>query len=137
MSNETWDGIERRHSVTPTPGTHGGASDAAFLSYIVSQLETVNAKLNAIHIDTLNHRAETVRMEIAINDIKQAFPKDEEGLPDIGGHHDHHWRLIQASKSWGEIWMDVRKKVFGGMAWAVLLFVLWAIWEEIKRRVLP
>lgn len=136
MSQEIWDGIERRHSITPKPGSTEGASDAAFLSYIVSQLEAVNAKLNAIHTDSINHRAETSHMEVMIHEIRKAFPKDEEGSPNFDGHHDHHWKFDQSAKSWKEVWVYVRKKVIGGVAWAVLLFILYSIWEEIKRRVM-
>lgn len=140
MTDETWDGMdrrdaERRSHYIPKPGPEGGTSDAAFLSYIVAQLETVNAKLNAIHIDAINHRTETSVMKKSIDDIRAAFPKNEDGDPDIDGHHDYHWRLIEASKSWREIWIDVRKKIFGGVAWATVLFVAYAIWEEFKRKV--
>lgn len=75
MTDETWDGMgrrdaERRSHYIPKPGPDGGTSDAAFLSYIVAQLETVNAKLNAIHIDAINHRTETSVMKKSIDDIR-------------------------------------------------------------------
>lgn len=42
--------------------------------------------------------------------------------------------LVESSKSWREIWFDVKKKVAGGVAWAVIVFFGWAIWSEIKHR---
>lgn len=42
--------------------------------------------------------------------------------------------LVESSKSWREIWLDVKKKIAGGVALAVIVFFWWAIWSEIKRR---
>lgn len=133
--SDAWDGIDRRKSDVPKPNIcDASATDAAFWNYIVAQLETVNAKLNEIHIDNVKHKAETSAMKGDIAEIKQAFPVDDAGKPDIDGHHDYHGRLIKASKKWSEIWQDVLKKVFGGIAWAIIIFVLYSIWEEIKRK---
>lgn len=133
--SDAWDGIDRRKSNVPKPAIcDTSATDAAFWNYIVAQLETVNAKLNAIHTDNINHKSETSAIKRDVEEIKEAFPKDESGTVDFDGHHDYHWKLVEASKSWREIWVDVRKKVFGGVAWAVIVFVAYTAWEELKRR---
>lgn len=128
MTETTWDRIERRRTEAPAPGNIGGSSEAAFLGYIVNQLESINDKLEAMHTE---HTA----MKGDIEDIKLAFPKSEDGERDFDGHHDYHDTLIRNSKSWGEIMTDVKKKLFGGIAWATVCFVAWAIWEGIKHEV--
>lgn len=127
-SSKEWDGIERRRTEAPKPGQNGGMSDAAFLSYIVNQLDALNAKMDAMHNDH-------VRQAAAISGLESAIPKSPDGDPDYDGHHDYHYRLIESSKSWRDIMQDVKKKVFGGVTWAVIVFCAYAIWESIKSEV--
>lgn len=126
--NPTWDGIERRRNEVPRPGPQAGTSDAAFLSYIVSQLDTLNQKMDMMHNDH-------IRQAAAISGLESAIPKSKDGTPDYDGHHDYHFQLIETSKSWREIWMDVKKKVFSGVAWLIVVFAGYAIWEAIKVEV--
>lgn len=125
MNESAWDGIERRRADAPRPGGHGGTSDAAFLSYIVAQLDALNQKMDAMHQDH-------IRQAAAISGLESAIPKASDGTPDYDGHHDYHYGLIESSKSWREIWTDVRKKLFGGIAWATVCFVAYAIFEAIR-----
>ena len=110
----------------PTPGPNAGTSDAAFLQYIVAQLEAINAKMDSMH-------AEHGEMKEDVKSIKEAFPKDEDGAHDFDGHCDYHDALIKNAKSWGEILQDVKKKVFGGIAWATICFIAYALWQAIKE----
>lgn len=126
MNESTWDGIERRRTEAPRPGDNGGTSDAAFLSYIVSQLDALNQKMDAMHQDH-------IRQAAAIAGLESAIPKSSDGSPDYDGHHDYHFRLIESSKSWRDIWQDVKKKLFGGIAWATVCFIAYALWETIKH----
>jgi len=130
-----WDGVDRRELHIPSSCGGGGGDDRALMTYIVTQLESVNAKLNAIHIDSVGHKAEMHIIKQDINDIKKAFPKTPDGEVDLDGHHDYHWKLVESSKTWNEIWTDVRKKLFGGIAWAIVVFVAYSIWESIKNEV--
>lgn len=126
--SKEWDGIERRRTEAPKPGMNGGTSDAAFLQYIVNQLDALNAKMDAMHGDH-------VRQAAAIAGLESAIPKAPDGGPDYDGHHDYHYRLIESSKSWRDIWQDVKKKLFGGIAWATVAFCAYALWEAIKQEI--
>lgn len=130
--NDPFDSIEKPSII---PSLVDSSAIPVFMNYVIYQLEVLNDKLNAIHIDNANHRSETSKIKKDVEEIKEAFPKDEGGIVDFDGHHDYHWKLVEASKSWHEIWVDVRKKVFGGVAWAVIVFIGYSIWEELKRRV--
>lgn len=112
--------------MTPKPGSEGGTSDAAFLSYIIAQLEAINAKMDSMH-------AEHSEMKEDVKSLKEAFPKNEDGAHDFDGHCDYHDALIKNAKSWGEILQDVKKKVFGGIAWATICFIAYALWQAIKE----
>lgn len=130
--SDDWDGIDRRQQFTRR---HPEDPNAAFLEYISGQLECVNAKLNAIHIDNINHKSETAVIKQDVESIKKAFPKNSDGNADIDGHHDYHWKLVESAKTWNDIWVDVRKKLFGGIAWAIVVFVAYSVWESVKQEV--
>lgn len=125
MSEATWDGIDRRQKAVPLPGPNCGTSDAAFLQYIVAQLEAINEKMGEIH-------KEHHEIKANVQDIKDAFPKDEEGKYDFDGHHDDHAIRRDAARSWKEIGQEVKKKIAGGAAWALLCFIGLAIYQAIK-----
>ena len=126
MSETTWDGIERRKKEVPPQGPSAGTPDAAFLRYIVAQLEAINKKMDEIHKEHHEIKAD-------VRDIRDAFPKDEEGKHDFDGHHDDHIVRRDAAKSWNEIFMDVKKKMFSGVAWATVIFLGYAIFEATKQ----
>lgn len=127
--SDLWDGTDRRKSVPPAlpPGADGDV-----WHYIVTQLESTNAKLGAIHIDMVGHKADLQHLQNDVEAIKKAFPKADDGTRDYHGHHTHHDGLIRTSKKWADIGTDVSKKVFGGIAWLVVVFVALALWEKIR-----
>ena len=129
-NDSVWDGVDRRASPRPPAPPQG--ADADTWRYITSQLESTNAKLVAIHIDMIGNKADLHRLQTAVEDLEKAFPKTDEGTRDYRGHYDHHDGLIKTSKRWAEIGTDVAKKVFGGVAWLVVVFVALAVWEKIK-----
>lgn len=130
MIDATWDGIERRK--TPRPPPVPPSSEGEFWGYVIGQFETLNAKIGALHMDMIGNKADIHHLHEDLESIKKAFPKDEDGSRDFVGHHDHHDGLIKASKKWSEIGTDVTKKLFGGIAWIVVVFVAMSIWEQIK-----
>ena len=109
--------------------------DNEFQRYMIAQLESLGAKMNAMHIDMVGHKADMSHMQRDIDAIKKGFPKDGEGNRDYDGHHDYHGDLIEKAKTWREIGIDVRKKLFGGIAWAVLVYVAYQLWEIFKHEV--
>lgn len=125
---DVWSGEERRQRPAAIP-------DNEFQRYMIAQLESLGAKMNAMHIDMVGHKADMNAMQKDIDSIKRGFPKDNEGNRDFDGHHDYHGEIIARAKTWREIWLDVRKKVFGGIAWAVLAYVAWQAWEIFKTEV--
>lgn len=130
--SESWDGIDRRKSMR-TPTTPDG-TDGDLWRYMIQQFEMTNAKLNAIHLDMVGHKADLQHLHTDVEAIKKAFPKDDEGSRDFDGHRDHHDGLIRTSKRWSDIGNDVLKKLFSGLAWVTVVFIALSIWSEIKRR---
>lgn len=126
--NDVWDGIDRRKSADLMQS----GQDSEMWRYVVAQLESTNAKLGAIHIDMVGHKADMQHMQQDVEEIKRAFPKADDGSRDYHGHHNHHDDIIKTSKKWSEIGTDVSKKVFGGIAWIVIVFIALAVWERIK-----
>lgn len=125
MNDATWDGIERRKQAVPLPGPSAGTSDAAFLQYIVAQLEAINSKMDEIH-------REHYEIKNNVQEIKDAFPKTEEGEHDFDGHRDDHVIRRDAARSWKEIGQEVKKKVASGATWAVICFIGLAIYQFVK-----
>ena len=130
--SDAWDGLERRVYPPPPPS---GSQESDMRQYLIGQFELLNAKIGALHIDMVGHKAEMQHLHADIEDVKRAFPKTDEGARDYHGHYDHHDGLIKASRRWGEIGTDVTKKLFGGIAWIVVVFVALAIWERIKASI--
>lgn len=106
-----------------------------FVQHIVAQLEQLNAQVHSLHIDFVGHKAETDSLHRDINELKSAFPKDADGKYNYSGHNYFHYSVDKTKKSWSEIWMDVKKKIFGGIAWAVILLVSYSIWEYMKLKI--
>lgn len=132
MADDTiWDGVDRRakHRMPPIPE----GADKPMWEYMFGQFELLNIKLNAMHIDSVNHKSETHMMKMDIEAIKKGFPKNDDGERDFDGHHDYHGNLIKASKRWGEWLNNAGKNLFSGLVWATVLFVAYSIWEKIKR----
>lgn len=125
-----WDGIERRRVQPPKE-----IPDGEFTRYMIAQFESLQAKMNAMHIDMVGHKADMASMSKDIDAIKKGFPKDAGGERDYDGHHDYHSDLIERAKTWKEIWMDVKKKVFGGVAWATVAYVAYQAWLIFKHEV--
>lgn len=100
---------------------------------MIAQLESLGAKMNAMHIDMVGHKADMANMSKDIDSIKRGFPKNDEGERDFDGHHDHHDGLIKTSKKWSDIGQDVLKKIFGGVAWLTVCFIGYAIYTAIKE----
>lgn len=123
-----WDGIERRRNEAPKPGVNGGTSDAAFLSYIVSQLEVINDKLEAMHNDH-------IRQAAAIAGLESAIPKDEHGTPDYDGHHDDHASRNQLFKTARRMITNAIDKLFTGALVSAVLFIAYSVLESIKQEV--
>ena len=135
VNDNLWDGVERRKSANSLPPPNCGAGpDAEFWRYVVGQFEVVNAKLNAMHMSSVEQKVEVHSIRQDVESIKKAFPKGEDA-PDYNGHHDHHESIIKASRKWGEIGTEVLKKLFGGIAWITLCFIAYSIWEAIKQEV--
>ena len=135
MNDNLWDEVERWKSANslPPPNCNIGP-DAEFWRYVVGQFEVVNAKLNAMHMSSVEQKVEVHSIRQDVESIKRAFPKGEDE-PDYNGHHDHHESIIKASRKWGEIGTDVLKKLFGGIAWITLCFITYSIWEAFKQEV--
>lgn len=133
MTDATWDGVERRK--TPRPPQIQQNSEGEFWSYVVGQFETLNAKIGALHMDMIGNKADIHHLHEDIEAMKKAFPKDGEGVRDFSGHHDHHDGLIRASKKWSDIGTDVTKKLFGGIAWIIMVFVAMSVLEKIKSSI--
>lgn len=129
----SWDGIERRK--TPRPPPAPPTPEGEFWGYVRGQFETLNAKMGALHMDMISNRADIQHLHDDMESMKKAFPKDDDGMRDFLGHHDHHDGLIKASKKWSEIGTDVTKKLFGGIAWIIVVFVAMSIWEQIKSNI--
>jgi hypothetical protein len=129
MSHSVWDGVDRRESNAPisAPG-----SDGDMWRYVIGQLESTNAKLGAIHMDMIEHKANMHHLHVDVEEIKKAFPKAEDGERDYYGHHSHHDGIIRTSKRWSDIGQDVAKKVFTGVTWVVFVFIALAIWEKFR-----
>lgn len=130
--SDSWDGVERR--IYPPPPSSPGADDG-MRQYLIGQFELLNAKIGALHIDMVGQNAKIEHLQRDVDEITKAFPKTDEGGRDYHGHYDHHDGLIKASKRWGEIGTDVTKKLFGGIAWIVVVFVALAVWERIKSSI--
>lgn len=128
-----WEGVERRK--TPRPPPVPPSNEGEFWGYVIGQFETLNIKINALHVDMIGNKADIAHLHEDMESIKKAFPKNDEGARDYHGHHDHHDGLIKASKKWSEIGTDVTKKLFGGIAWIIVVFVAMSIWEQIKTSI--
>ena len=130
MADESiWEGEDRRKAPAPS------GPDGEAWRYVIAQLETLNVKMNAMHIDMTSHKMETHTIHADVEAIKKAFPKDGEGLRDFSGHHNFHGAMIDRSRKWGDIGNDVLKKLFGGVAWVTVCFVAYSIWEAVKHEV--
>jgi hypothetical protein len=125
---DLWEGIDRRKRPLIPGGPEGKAWE-----YVIHKLEILEVKINAMHIDMTSHKMETHTMKTDVDAIKKAFPKDGDGLRDFSGHHDFHGDMIVHSQKWSDIWNDVMKKLFGGIAWVTVCFVAYSIWESIKN----
>lgn len=141
MNDAIWNGEDRRKSTAQPPD--GGQTDKEFWRYMASQFETLNVKMNAMHIDMVGHKADMASLQIDVEHvhrdveaIKRGFPKDDSGERDFDGHHNHHEGLIRSSKKWGDIGTDVLKKLFGGAAWVTVCFVAYAVFEAIRGKLL-
>lgn len=121
-----WDGVDRRKS-PPLP-----EDNREFWQHVMQQFESVSAKLSALHIDMVGNKADMHVLKADVEDLKKAFPKNSEGARDIDGHRGFHETMDESARSWKEIWIDVRKKVFSGIAWVTLCFIAYSIWEAIK-----
>jgi hypothetical protein len=128
-----WDGIDRRG--TPLIPTGANPPNSEFWGYLVQQLQSLDAQMKAMHIDMVGQKATLNHVQDDVEEIKRGFPKDEDGGRDYDGHHDHHEQMIKSAKKWGDIWTDVAKKLFGGIAWVCVVFVAYALWDRFIRAV--
>lgn len=132
-ADQTWDGRERRSKPRDVTNPEFVLQHILNrLDNIGAKLEANSAKLDAMHIENIGHKAETHAIQQDVDALKRAFPKDDDGHRDYEGHEVYHGKLIRSYKTWQEIWVDVRKKLFGGIAWAIVVFIAWSIWEGIK-----
>jgi len=61
--------------------------------------------------------------ELAIRKLKEeAFPKG-----DAEAHHDDHEEQNAKKEEWKELWKGLRKKIFEGAGWAIVVAVAGAV----------
>ncbi len=126
---DNWDGTERRKLLQ---------DQQALLVKLVEKVEQLSSKVDATHLSLIESRSELHKLREdfdshreeetgRINAIVNAFPER-----DFDEHFDYHEQKRQAAKSWGEIWLEVKKKVVSGVAWAFVLGIALAVWEFLK-----
>ena len=114
------------------------SSDSALLLQLLHKIESLSAKVDATHMSLIESRSElhklredfdTHRAEESshIHAIMHAFPER-----DFKDHFVYHDEKRKSAKSWSEIILDIKKKVFGGIVWAFLLALGLAVWEYLK-----
>lgn len=125
---EQWAGLERRRMQV----------DQTLLLKLVDKVEQLTAKVDATHMSLIESRSELHKLQenfekhrneesMHIHAIMNAFPER-----DFEDHFDYHEQKRRSAKSWGEIWLDIKKKILSGLAWAFLMTVALAVWEYIK-----
>lgn len=113
-------------------------NEQALLLRLLEKIEQLSSQVTATHLSLIESRAEIHKLRedfdnhakeeyVHIHAIMKAFPER-----DFDDHHDYHDQKRKAAKSWSEIILDIKKKVFGGVVWAFLLAVGLAVWEYIK-----
>lgn len=71
---------------------------------LYSQLETNGQLLQRIHQEMLHHKQM----------VEGAFPVDDRGLPDYGGHKRHHMDIIESNRAMGEYKRAVTLRLLQG-----------------------
>ena len=121
-------GTERRQSLT----------DKDLLLRMVDKLEQLSAKIDATHMSLIESRSELHKLKEEfdshreeesqhIHAIMNAFPER-----DFKDHFGYHEQKRKSAKSWSEITLDIKKKIFGGIVWAIILGTGIAVWEYLK-----
>lgn len=68
-------------------------------------------------------------MSSFVSSVTRAFPKDDEGKPDLDGHRSAHLAWISHSKDAKDMKQYIQRVVLGAAAVAVLSFVTVASWS--------
>lgn len=106
------------------------------LAALINQhFEVLNVKIEQLHSDMALNKSLIDDVHKDLEEVKKAFPKDEEGMRDYAAHHGFHFDYATSKKNWASIWLEIRKKIFSGAAWAVILFFCYAVWEAFKQEV--
>jgi hypothetical protein len=106
---------------------------------LLHKIESLSAKIDATHLSLIESRSELHKLREDfdkhrseesqhIHAIMNAFPER-----DFNDHFVFHDEKRKSAKTWGEIALDVKKKVLGGVAWALMLALAVALWEYVKN----
>lgn len=102
------------------------------VALINRHFDELNTKISTLHIDMIGQKAQLETVHRDLEEMKKAFPKDEEGLRDYAAHNGFHDDYNTSRKNWSAILLETKKKVFSGVAWAAVLFLAYSVWEFVK-----
>lgn len=100
------------------------------LAGLMRQILRDNAKLRLELADNLRD------MESRLGDlVGSAFPEDEDGTPDFGGHKRYHVALMQAQLERAKMYRAIAEKSLTALFWALCVFVGSAVWAYVMEHI--
>lgn len=97
-------------------------------------IQNLKGKLDDQHRDNVRQQneaaAQLLKATTTLDRILKAFPEE-----DPEGHCRYHQEVIDEVKERKKLWIEIRAHILKGSAWALLVGLVWGLWNLLKFNV--